>query len=108
MSPMLASLTARQAILEVLLRGENYGLGIRAAALELSGGEVDLVPGRLYPALRALEAGGFVVPFRGEVLPSRAGRPRIYYRLTAEGRREASSLRDAIVGFYSSSALAST
>jgi DNA-binding PadR family transcriptional regulator len=47
-------------------------------------------PGSLYPALRRLEAAGFITGEDEDVDPAVAGRPaRRYYTMTADGAREA-------------------
>ena len=98
--PLSPHISSRQAILEVLVRGENYGVGIRNLVLERSGGAIDLGPGRLYPALRSLERDGLITSSPGETTTARVGRPRIYHRLTAEGRRAATAHREQLVNFF--------
>jgi PadR family transcriptional regulator PadR len=56
--------------------------------------------GQVYPALRALERNGLVESYPGETAPERAGRPRIYYRLTGAGRRVALGEPRAAEGFF--------
>ena len=56
--------------------------------------------GRVYPVLRQLESEGLLESYDGESLPQRGGRPRRYYRLTAEGRRAAIDDAQALSGLF--------
>ena len=56
---------------------------------KLTKGRIVLMQGRVYPALRELESEGLLESYDGEPVHERGGRPRRYYRITAEGRREA-------------------
>lgn len=94
-------ITTDQAILELLIRGANYGLGLQRdleAHFQMSVG-----PGTLYPSLRRLEREGFVSSRKGESTAARRGRPRIYYKLTAKGQAAAleqqSEFRDFVAAF---------
>ncbi len=70
-------------VLRLLAQQEMYGYEI-ARALKLgSRGALDLGEGVLYPALHALEARG-LLRARSERVD---GRTRIYYAVTARGRR---------------------
>lgn len=91
-------ISPHQAILEVLMKGENYGLGIRDEVKERTG--VDLGPGTLYPALHALERDGLVKAREGEKTAERGGRAKVYYELTAEGARAAVGIRDQVASLY--------
>lgn len=92
------AITPKQAVLEILVTGENYGLGIKDAVEERCG--IKLGPGRLYPALRSLERDGHVTSRVGESTSKRGGRPRIYYKLTRTGRKEAVKNRQQVMDFY--------
>jgi len=70
-------------LLAVLASGPAHGYAQAEALRALSGGELDIAEGTLYPALHRLEAEGLV---RSSWTPH-AGRRRRVYRLTAAGRR---------------------
>jgi PadR family transcriptional regulator PadR len=92
-------LTAKGAILQALITGPAYGLEVIDRVREKTGGEVELHQGSAYPALRALEREGLVRSWEGAPIESRAGRPRRYYELTADGLRTARSHRAALLAF---------
>lgn len=72
-------------LLAILSRAEEdlYGYQI-AKRLQSEGGAAGLVKqGALYPVLRTLSAAGLLA---SRVVPSYAGPPRRYYRITAAGR----------------------
>ncbi|MFD2873888.1 PadR family transcriptional regulator [Mucilaginibacter ximonensis] len=66
---------------------EMYGYEITQKVKELSGGDVLLTEGALYPALHKLEAEGYLETFT-QVVDNRV---RKYYRLTEEGGKQVSS-----------------
>lgn len=76
-------------LLQALLEGDSYGLELIDRVSEITGGAVKIAQGRVYPALRRLEAKGFLESYDGDPLPERGNRPRRYYSLSAEGRRAA-------------------
>jgi PadR family transcriptional regulator, regulatory protein PadR len=80
---------SKAALLQVLTEGEGYGLELIERVRERTNGEIELLQGRVYPALRELEEDGLVKSYESEPIPERGGRPRRYYKLTAEGRRAA-------------------
>lgn len=88
--------SARSALLAVLLRGEGYGLELIERIEKRTGGRIALRQAAVYPALRQLEADGLVRSWEGEPIPERGGRPRRYYRLTAAGERTARAERIAM------------
>ena len=94
----MTSIDTKVALLQALIQGESYGLGLIERVREASGGQVVLMQGRVYPVLRELEADGLLESYDGEPLPERGGRPRRYYKLTAEGRRAAKADARAILG----------
>jgi PadR family transcriptional regulator, regulatory protein PadR len=94
----MTAIDTKVALLSALVSGEGYGLEIIDRVRELTNGEIKLVQGRVYPALRELEAEGFLESYEGEPLPERGGRPRRYYRITAEGRRTARQQAKALSG----------
>jgi PadR family transcriptional regulator PadR len=82
------------ALLQALLDGPGYGLELIERVKDKTQGRVTLQMGNTYPVLRALEREGLLESYRGESVPERAGRPRIYYRLTGEGLRAARESRE--------------
>src|ERR1700745_2725545 len=72
-------------LLAVLARSPDdlYGYEIAKRLQKANEGEALFKEGTIYPVLRALAAGGFLT---SRVVPSYAGRPRRYYRITDEGR----------------------
>lgn len=79
-----AGLTAL-VLLAVLERSSEdlYGYEIAKRLQKASAGEPLFKEGTVYPVLRALAAGGLLT---SRVVPSYAGPPRRYYRITEEGR----------------------
>jgi PadR family transcriptional regulator, regulatory protein PadR len=80
---------AEMAVLRCLQNREMYGYELAQAVRTLTGGAMAMREGLLYPLLHSLSAAGFVTR-RREVVE---GRPRLYYRLTAKGRKQLESLR---------------
>jgi DNA-binding PadR family transcriptional regulator len=73
-------------LFSVLRLGDDaYGLAIRET-LEARTGRI-VSSGAIYTALGRLEERGLVTSRVGEPTPGRAGRPRKFYRVTAEGAR---------------------
>jgi PadR family transcriptional regulator PadR len=72
-------------LLGVLDRSEQdlYGYEIAKRLQRANEGEPLFKEGTVYPVLRALAAGGLLT---SRVVPSYAGPPRRYYRITDEGR----------------------
>ena len=60
-----------------------YGYEIAKRLQKANEGEALFKEGTIYPVLRALAAGGMLT---SRVVPSYAGPPRRYYRITDEGR----------------------
>jgi PadR family transcriptional regulator, regulatory protein PadR len=85
----MAPFDTKAALLQALVEGEGYGLELIDRVKEMTGGELVLMQGRVYPALRELEAAGFATSFDGPALRERSGRPRRYYRITAAGQAAA-------------------
>jgi PadR family transcriptional regulator, regulatory protein PadR len=95
---MESPITARAAILAVLISGRRYGLEIIGRVRDRTNGSIVLNEGSVYPALKAMERDGLLRSFDGETLPERGGRPRRYYELTAEGFRVAKEQHTALIG----------
>ncbi len=94
---MDSPVSARMAILAVLISGKSFGLEIIDKVRERTKGQIVLNEGSVYPALKALEREGLLRSFDGDPLPERGGRPRRYYELTGEGRRVATTQRTAVL-----------
>jgi PadR family transcriptional regulator, regulatory protein PadR len=91
---------ARAALLQALISGPGFGLELIDRVGERTKGRIRLGQGSVYPALRGLEDDGFVKSYDGEPMPDRGGRPRRYYKLTAEGRRAALADGEALRGLF--------
>ena len=74
-------------ILQVLRRDASYGYEIVTTLAGL--GPLAAGENTVYPLLRRLKADGILETFTRE---SPAGPPRLYYRLTVEGRRRLATL----------------
>ena len=72
-----------------------YGYEITQKVEEISGGEIKLTFGALYPILHKLESDGAVTT-ESEVVNSRA---RIYYKLTAKGKSTAQEKIEELKAF---------
>src|SRR3979411_182887 len=72
-------------LLAVLERSTEdlYGYEIAKRLRKANEGEALFKEGTVYPVLRALSAGGLLT---SRIVPSYAGPPRRYYRITDEGR----------------------
>ncbi|HEV2284718.1 MAG TPA: helix-turn-helix transcriptional regulator [Steroidobacteraceae bacterium] len=77
-------------ILRLLSDREMYGYELAKAVQAVTRREIRLGEGLLYPTLHALELGGLLRSRRESV----GGRPRIYYRTTASGRRRLAGLTE--------------
>ena len=71
-------------ILKAVSLGPRHGYGVLLRIRQISGGELEILQGSLYPALYRLEAKGWIASEWGE---SENKRKAKYYRLTAAGRR---------------------
>src|SRR5262245_5552715 len=91
----------KSALLQALLEGEGYGLELIERVRSRTGGAVNLLQGRVYPALRELEDDGLLRSWEGEAVPERGGKPRRYYELTVAGKRTAFSDRKAACALFS-------
>lgn len=93
--------TARVAIMAVLLDGESYGYEILETCKARTDGKIAPGQGVLYPELRSLERAGMVkVRLDDSKLPERGGRPRYYYKLTPKGRKHAEEMRTALLTLF--------
>jgi len=94
----MASVDTKLALLQALVEGESYGLELIERVKEMTKGEVKIIQGSVYPALRELEDEGLAKSYDGEPLAERGGRPRRYYKLTASGQRAARQQATALYG----------
>ena len=76
------------------LNQHAYGVAIAAAIADASGREVAL--GSIYVALQALEQKALVSSELGEPTAARGGRAKRYFRITAQGIREVSNIRQTL------------
>lgn len=76
-------------LLRVLSRGEMYGYELVKAVRVATGEAISLGEGVVYPALYGLEQRGALKARRKTV----NGRSRVYYRITAKGRRRLDDLK---------------
>ena len=68
-----------------------YGYQIAKRLQDLGNGEPPVKQGALYPVLRQLSANGLLA---SRIVPSYAGPPRRYYRITDAGRATLAEWRD--------------
>ena len=94
----MTHIDTKVALLQALIQGESYGLEVIERVKEQTHGQVVLVQGRVYPALRELESDGLLERYDGEPMPERGGRPRRYYKITAEGRKVARQQARGLLG----------
>ena len=71
-------------VLKTLSLSPMHGWGISQRVQQISGGELEMNQGSLYPALQRLEKAGLITSEWGVTDNNRQAR---YYRLTAAGRR---------------------
>jgi len=84
-------------LLAVMRLGENaYGVTIRHELLTKA--KKDVAIGAIYTGLERLERKGFVRSWLGEPTSARGGRPKRFYRVTANGRKVLNKTQGAIQG----------
>lgn len=66
------------------LGDDAYGMTIRKAVIEATG--KNWLLGAIYGPLGRLLKNGYVACEKGQPLPERGGRAKVYYRLTREGK----------------------
>jgi PadR family transcriptional regulator PadR len=97
----MPNIPARLALLQALIRGPSYGLELVERVRTLTEGALELKQATLYPTLHELEATGLVESYDDSTgAEKRGGRPRRYYRLTAEGAKAAMEDRRAAAGLF--------
>ena len=88
MSPQFQSDALRGSIellvLKTLTLAPTHGWGIGQRIQQISGGELEVSQGSLYPALQRLEHKGLITSEWGT---TESGRRARYYEITAAGRR---------------------
>lgn len=84
-------------LLSVLERESGYGQDIAKRVHSLTGGQITLNAGSLYPALHRLERAGFLAAT--ETQPARGGPPVRTYALTPAGRAELRQRRENYQSF---------
>jgi len=70
-------------VLDVLLKGDNYGYEIHKSILDKLGGECELKGATLYSSYKRLEAEGYITSYWGD---ETLGGRRRYYQITPSGR----------------------
>ena len=77
-------------LLRLLDQREMYGYELVRSIRDVTGDAISLGEGVIYPALHSLERNGSLKSKRKSV----GGRTRVYYSLTAKGRRRLQKLSD--------------
>lgn len=75
-----------------ILHGEAYGVAIKKEIESRAPRKVSV--GALQVALKRLEQKGFLSSYQGEGTQERAGRPKLYYKVTMHGHRVLQESRD--------------
>lgn len=75
-----------------VLHGEAYGVSIKKEIESRADRKVSV--GALQAALKRLEQKGYLKSYAGEETQERAGRPKLYYQITANGQRALEYTRD--------------
>jgi len=96
----MTEIDTKVALLQALMESDSYRLGLIDRVREATCGRIVMMQGSVYPALRELESAGLLESYDGDPLPERGGRPRRYYRITAEGRRLAREQAHALLGLF--------
>jgi|SRR5271170_3261628 len=103
---MHSPFTSRALVLQSLLGGECYGLEIlerlkrQMGTKTKTGKKIRFYQGSIYPVLWAMKKEKLLVTRPAKDGPKRGGRPRIYFKLTVRGKREALDNRTIALGFY--------
>jgi len=84
-SKQLMAASTRPIILAILARGEDYGYNIIQKVKKQTEGTLAWTDGMLYPVLQRMEMDGLIV---SRWKASEGERPRRYYLITEQGRRE--------------------
>ncbi|MBM3311883.1 MAG: PadR family transcriptional regulator [Candidatus Aminicenantes bacterium] len=84
-SKTLTAASTRPLILAIVARGEDYGYSIIRRVKTASKGNLEWTDGMLYPVLQRMEMDGLI---SSAWKLTEGQRPRRYYAITEEGRRE--------------------
>jgi PadR family transcriptional regulator PadR len=87
-SPSFSAGVSELLLLRLLAQREMYGYELAKTVQAVTRNEIRLGEGVMYPLLHGLELQGLLRSRRQSV----GGRPRIYYRATAQGRRRLAAL----------------
>lgn len=90
---MDSPISAKAALLEVLLSGPGYGLDLIDRVKKKTHGKIVLGQGSVYPALHDLEEERLVESWEGE-------QRRVYFKLTPVGERAAMDQREVVLGLF--------
>lgn len=92
--------TAKAALLQVLLDGPGYGFELAERISQRTNGAITLLQGSLYPALHSMEKEGLAASYEAQQPEERGGgkRMRAHYKLTAAGKKLANEQRAVILG----------
>jgi PadR family transcriptional regulator, regulatory protein PadR len=101
---MQSPFTSRAVVLQSLLGGECYGLEmlerLKRKMNTKAGKKILFYQGSIYPVLRLMKEEGLLASRVARQDPTRGGRPRTYFKLTARGKRVALDYRTVALGFY--------
>ena len=67
------------------LRGNAYGVTIRQEIFETTGQKWSI--GAIYAPLHRIEQKGLVTTIKGEPIPERGGRSKVFYEVTPDGKK---------------------
>jgi PadR family transcriptional regulator PadR len=83
-----------------VLHGNAYGVTIKEEIEQRTKREVTV--GALQVTLRRLEKKGFLTSKHADPEPNRGGRPKLYFTLTAYGKRTLQEALEIRIGFWKS------
>ncbi len=81
-----------------ILHGEAYGVSIKKEIETRADRKVSV--GALQVALKRLEQKGYLQSYKGEETQERAGRPKRYYKITANGKAALEYTKDLRNGLW--------
>lgn len=93
-------ITAKAALLQVLLEGPAHGFALIERVGRRTQGCLVLSEGSAYPALRRLEDDKMILGREEPAESDRGGRPRRIYTVTALGRRVAEDHREQVAALF--------
>lgn len=74
------------------LRDRAYGMAIRKEVMRVT--EEKWLLGAIYGPLGRLHRKGFVTTIKGDPIPKRGGRAKVYYKLTPEGIKALAKMKE--------------